>query len=112
MKYKIENQQLFPMEVYEEGESPAVFLAQKLWNALKRYRPLIFPSEREAFLIPLITFFKESEGSLRQVPPRVIAMLALELADFRKHNVKEEYLTVEQLSREVQKVTRRLAGDK
>lgn len=85
-------------------------MTDRLQWFLNTRRAVIFPKEQRTFLTPLVECCHHLEHTLR-IPPRAIAEIAMLMADFRKHNVKEGYLTEKEISRRVQKIQHELYGD-
>lgn len=92
-------------KLYNKESLPSSAKAgEKLLEYFREHKRTVFPDERGAFLIPIIKFFEAVTPPPNKTQPRIIAEMAMQMADFRVSNTKDGYLNEGQLSRCIQKV--------
>lgn len=96
----------------EDYNKESMTATEKAGESVLKYfsehKKLVFRDERRAFLLPFIAFFNALDTSPRNTPPRIIAQLAMQTADFAYANTNNRYLAEDELSRYIQKLQREL----
>ena len=111
-EFQITGEHAQQLDLYNRNElSESVKAGERLLEHLRKQKKEVFPSERNEFLVPIIRFFDNNPFLTQKTPPHIIAEMAMQMADFRKANAKDGYLSEHQLSRCIQKVRLILYGE-
>lgn len=104
-EFQVTDEHIQQLNLYNKSELPESDKASiRLLEYFRKHKKEVFPDERSEYLTPFVKFFDDNTLLSEKTPPHIIAQMAMQMADFRKSNVKEGYLSESQLSRCVQKL--------